>query len=154
MKARISRFYGRWSQCGQIKKTERESKLKMGKSYIPKKYIHMNVFWLQNHWPGNKRISFNPCLTEGRAKNAPPLLTFLDRSKTAADIDAKLSVPFPASIWRLPPKFQRNPLRNFWVNGVLVTSRFSDVIFSDFGSKSSKCLQASWMCTFEVKHNP
>ena len=90
----------------------------------------------------------------GGRKTPPPPLTFLDRSKTAADIDAKLSVPFPASIWRLPPKFQRNPLRNFWVNGVLVTSRFSDVIFSDFGSKSSKCLQASWMCTFEVKHNP
>ena len=46
MNARISRFfYGRWSQCdqikwsqcGQIKKTERESKLKMGRLYILQK---------------------------------------------------------------------------------------------------------------------
>ena len=51
--------------------------------------------------------------TEGE-KRPLGLPTFLDRSKTAADIDAKLSVPSPASISRLPPKFQNNPLRNFW----------------------------------------
>ena len=69
-------------------------------------------------------ISLNPRLTEGGRKT-PPLPTFHDRSKTAADIDAKLLVPSSASIWRLPPKFQKNPLRNFWENDVLVTSCFA-----------------------------
>ena len=41
----------------------------------------------------------NPRLTEGGGgEKRPALPTFLDRSKTAADIDAKLSVPSPASI--------------------------------------------------------
>ena len=39
----------------------------------------------------------NPRLTEGGV-NTPPLPTFLDRSKTVADIDTKLSVPSSAFI--------------------------------------------------------
>ena len=41
----------------------------------------------------------------GEADSAPPLQDFLGGSKTAADIDRNLSVPSPASIWRLPPNF-------------------------------------------------
>ena len=59
----------------------------------------------------------------GGADSAPPPLPdFLDSSKTAVDIDAKLSVPYSASIWRLLQKNQENPSRNFGENGVLVTS--------------------------------
>ena len=50
-----------------------------------------------------------------------PLPDFLDSSKTAADIETKLSVPSPASIWRLPSKLNKNPWRIFKENGVLVT---------------------------------
>ena len=35
-----------------------------------------------------------------------PLPDFLNISKTAADIDAKLSVPFSSPIWRIPSKLQ------------------------------------------------
>ena len=38
------------------------------------------------------------------------------------DIDAKVLVPYPASIWHLLSKFKKNPLRNFWEKGVVVTS--------------------------------
>ena len=46
-------------------------------------------------------------------------------------------------------KIQKNPLIFYWRKW-----RFSDVMFRDFESKSGKCLQASKMCTYEVKHNP
>ena len=46
-------------------------------------------------------------------------------SKTTADIDAKLSVPYWAVIWRLPAQCQKNPFGCFWENGVLVTSCFT-----------------------------
>ena len=75
-----------------------------------------------------------------------PLPYFLDSSKTAADIDAKFSVPYPPSIWRLLSKFQKNPSRI-----VLRKLRFSDVMFRFFGSKSGKCLKASRMYSFDVK---
>ena len=41
-----------------------------------------------------------------------PIPDFLNRSKMEADIDAKFSVPSPASIWRLPLKFQEIPVDN------------------------------------------
>ena len=34
----------------------------------------------------------------GGAESAPPLLDFLNNSKTAADIDTKFGVPYPTSI--------------------------------------------------------
>ena len=43
-------------------------------------------------------LAINPCLTEGGGANNAHLRTFLDRSKTVADIDTKLSVPSPALI--------------------------------------------------------
>ena len=67
-----------------------------------------------------------------------PLPDFLDGSKTAADIDTKLSIPSPASIWRLSSKLNKNPWRF-----LLRKWRFSDVVFRDFGSKSGKCLKNS-----------
>ena len=79
--------------------------------------------------------------------NIALLPDFLDSSKTAAYIDAKFSVASPASIWRLPPKFQKNPSINFWENGVLVTS-----CFAILGEKS-KCLKAARMFSFEVRRN-
>ena len=50
-----------------------------------------------------------------------PLSYFLDRLKTTGDIDAKLSVAYTASIWRLLSKFQKNLSKNLWEIGVLVT---------------------------------
>ena len=38
-----------------------------------------------------------------------PLSDFLDSLKTAADVNAKLLVPSPPSVYRLPPEFQKNP---------------------------------------------
>ena len=64
----------------------------------------------------------------GGGANIAPLPDFFDSSKTAADIDAKLSVPSPASIWRRPLKFQKNLLRKW---------HFSDVMFRHFGSKTA-----------------
>ena len=49
----------------------------------------------------------------GGADSVLPPLVVLDSSKTAEDIDTKLSIPSPASIWRLPFKFQKNSLRFF-----------------------------------------
>ena len=92
----------------------------------------------------------NPC-PAGGADSAlpPPLAGFRDSSKTAADIDTKLSVPSPASVWRLPSKFQKNTSRFLFRKW-----RFSDVMFRDFGSKSGKCLNPSRKYRFEVKQNP
>ena len=56
-----------------------------------------------------------------------PLPDILDNSKTAADIDAKLSIPSPASIRRLSLKFQTNQSRIFFFKW-----RFSDVMFHHF----------------------
>ena len=58
----------------------------------------------------------------GGAKNAPPIANFLNNLKTWADIGAKRTVPYSASIWHPETKFKRNPLRHLWENGVLVTS--------------------------------
>ena len=71
------------------------------------------------HTPAN-----NPRPAGGGGQILPPPLLpdFLDSSNTAANIDVKLSVASPAWIWRLPAKFQKIPSRNFWENGVLVTS--------------------------------
>ena len=81
--------------------------------------------------------------------NIAPLPDFLDSSKMATDIDAKPSVPSPVSIWRLPSKFQKNPSRIFWKNGVLMTS-----CFAILGKKNGKCLKAARMFSFEVRRNP
>ena len=81
-------------------------------------------------WSGHL-IKVKCCLGDSGVMAAPsraPLGDFLDSSKTAADIGDKLLVPSPAWIWRLPPKFQKVPSRNFqrkW--------RFGDVMFRHFG---------------------
>ena len=75
------------------------------------------------------------------------LLDFLDSSKTAADIHAKLSETSPVSIWCLPKKNQKNLSRTFWENGVLLTSGFAIL------GKNSKCLKAARMFGFEARHN-
>ena len=67
---------------------------------------------------------FNPHPAGGQ-KLPPPLPDFIDSSQTVADINAKLSVSSPTSIWCLPPKFQRNQLRKFWENGILLTLCFA-----------------------------
>ena len=56
-----------------------------------------------------------------------PLPDFLASSKTAADIHTELSLASStfsslASIWRLPSKFKKNLLRNFWEYDLLMTS--------------------------------
>ena len=79
----------------------------------------------------------------------PPLPYFLYSSKTTADIDAKLSVPYPASIWRFFSKISEKS-----VEKLLRKCRFSDVMFRYFGSKSGKCLKTSKMYSFGVKRNP
>ena len=48
---------------------------------------------------------FDPCRAKGRYY---PLKYISDSSKTTAGIDAKLSVSYLASIWRIPSKFQKN----------------------------------------------
>ena len=58
----------------------------------------------------------------GGGESLQPLPDFLDSSKTAADIDGKLAMPYPASIWCLLLKYQNNPSTNVWENGVLMTS--------------------------------
>ena len=70
------------------------------------------------------KLAFDTRPTGGRFC-PPPLLDFLDSSKTAADIDVELSLPLPASILRLPPKFKEKLSRPFLENDVLVTSCFA-----------------------------
>ena len=54
-----------------------------------------------------------------------PLPDFLNSTKTAADIDAKHSVPSSALIWRLPLKFHKIRRYFFWENSFLVTTFFA-----------------------------
>ena len=82
------------------------------------------------------------------AGSAHPTPEFLDSSKTVADIDIKLSVPSPATSWRLPAKFQKKNVEQF-----LSKWRHSGIMFGDCGSKDGKCLKASRMHRFEVKLN-
>ena len=60
---------------------------------------------------------FNPPLAGG---SIPPslLANFLNNSIARADIDAKVTIPYSASIWHPQTKFQRNPWRSVWENGV------------------------------------
>ena len=102
----------------------------------------------QDFWECSNFLIVNP-RSAGEWVNINPLPYFLDSSKTTADIDAKLLVPYPASIWRRLAKFRKKSVEFFFRKW-----RFSNVIFRDFGSKSRKCLQTSRMCTFRVKHNP
>ena len=48
------------NQCGQIQKVGQESKPNIESSFILQNwnYIRTTFLWLSNHWPGNKRISF------------------------------------------------------------------------------------------------
>ena len=48
----------------------------------------------------------------GAGEILSPIPDFLDSSKMEADIDAKFSVPSPASIWRLSLKFQEISVDN------------------------------------------
>ena len=64
------------------------------------------------------------------------ILDFLDSSKTTIDTGAKTLVPYPASIWILPLKYQENPKITFWKKW-----RLSGVISSYFGQKR-KCSNA------------
>ena len=75
-------------------------------------------------------IQLNPPLAGG-AYNAP-LANLLNNVKTRAGFDAKLTVPYSASIWHPQTRFQRNPSRSFWENSVLVTS-----CHAIFGRKSA-----------------
>ena len=75
---------------------------------------HLSAFRalsLTRHWLGG-----------GGAHNAPPLANFLKNLKKREDIDAKLTVRYSTSIWHPQTKFQQNPSRTFWENGVLVMS--------------------------------
>ena len=72
----------------------------------------------------DRHVSTRPA-RGGGADSASPLPYFLDSSKTAAYLDSKLSVPSPASTWRLPLKRQKSPFGNFWENDVLVTPCFA-----------------------------
>ena len=83
-----------------------------------------------------------------RAAMGGTLRYFLGSSKTKADMNAKLLVPYSAPIWHLLAKFQK--IRR----EILRKLRFSDVMFYYFGSKSGKYLKASKMYSFEVKRNP
>ena len=51
-----------------------------------------------------------------------PLPDFLNNSKTVADIDTKLGVPYPTSMWHRMTKFGRNRSENFWEIDVFVGS--------------------------------
>ena len=56
-----------------------------------------------------------------------PRQDFLDSLKMAAVIDAKLSLPDPASIWRRHSKFEKNRLTIFLkVKSVLLASFFEN----------------------------
>ena len=58
----------------------------------------------------------------GRGVNITPSRFSRYLKKTTPGIDAKISVPYLASIWRLLLISSFNPSRNFWENGLLVTS--------------------------------
>ena len=58
-------------------------------------------------------VRVNPPLAGGR-KTPPPLANFLNNLKTSAYINAKLTVPYTASIWHIHTKFQRNPSEFFF----------------------------------------
>ena len=55
----------------------------------------------------------NPPLAGGGGSYNAPLANFLNNLKTRADIGAKLTVPYSASIWHPQIKFQRNSFRSF-----------------------------------------
>ena len=60
-----------------------------------------------------------------------------------------------ALIWRLLPRFQKNPSRNLWENGIFVfLYRFLTQRFRHFRSKGGNCLKASRMYGFEANRNP
>ena len=83
----------------------------------------------------------------GAGEILSPIPDFLDSSKMEADIDAKFSVPSPASIWCLSLKFQEISVDNWIKNDILVTSCFAIL------GKKDKCLKAARMFSFEVIHN-
>ena len=56
----------------------------------------------------------------GGAESAPSF--FQNNSKTVADIDTNLGVPYSTLIWHQMTKFGRNQLENFWEIDVLVGS--------------------------------
>ena len=77
-------------------------------------------YWLANTYDNADTVPFcdiklcwpAPRL-EGQILPPPPLPIFLDSSKTAPDVDAKLSVPSLASIWCLPRKFGKKYVQIF-----------------------------------------
>ena len=92
---------------------------------------------LSRHWLGG-----------GGRITPTPLANFLIDLKTKTGIDAKLPVPYSASIWHPQAKFQQSSSRSF-----LRKWRFSDVMSRDFGSKIGQHSNASRMQTFKVKRN-
>ena len=106
-------------------------------SIIHKK-LHMPRWGIDTVW---YHLTRDPLGGGGRLS---PLPDFLDSSKTAAGIDAKVSVPCSATIWHLPSKFQKSSSRKLWGNGVLKTSCFAIL------GKKGKCLKDASMYSFEL----
>ena len=97
-----------------------------------------------------ERSSFLQPAQRGRVNiTLPPLPYFLDSSKSDGryrrETFSTLSVINLTSFAKISEKSVENFLRK---------SRFSDVMFCYFGSKSGKCMKASRMYSFEVKRNP
>ena len=84
-----------------------------------------------------RTIPFNPRLAVDKFY-PPPLHGIRNNSKTIIDIDAKLSVPYPASIWHLSQKKQKKKsVDTFFFFRKL---RFSDVMSRHSRSKINECL--------------
>ena len=71
---------------------------------------------------------------------------FFDCSKTATDVDAKLSVPCSASLWRLPSKFKKKIRRE-----ILEQMAFQWRHVLPFWVKNGKCSKPSGMYRYETK---
>ena len=82
--------------------------------------ISLNLRWF---FFANFKCKVNPRSAGGYY----PLAYFFDSSKMAADVDAKLSMPYSASIWYLSQKFQKN------VKQMLRKWHFSVIVFPNFG---------------------
>ena len=85
-------------------KLMQDKKLKVSRWYLPRflRYCR-NPADGQKLPPCGARV--NPRPAGGGRRISSPCRTFSIVQKTAEDIDAKVSIPSPASIGRLPPKF-------------------------------------------------
>ena len=87
--------------------------------------------------------NFNPRSAAGVNITPPHSRIFSIAQKRPQISTKKLVLPYSASIWRILTNFQKNPLRNFWENGVLVTScpailyrSVQEMVMERFGSSS------------------